>query len=248
MRAKILVVDDDAGHLSMLRTVLSGWGYAPEGATDGAQAVEMVHRKAYDAVLLDVRMAGMGGMEALSRIREFNPAVPVLIMTAYSSVETAVSALKTGAYDYLTKPLDLDVLRLTLERALDHMRLAVENESLRQKLGQEAAGPEIIGKSRPMRELFTMIGMVAPTEATVLITGESGTGKELVAKAIHARSARAGGPLVAVNCAALSETLLESELFGHEKGAFTGAERRREGRFMAANKGSIFLDEIGEIA
>uniref|UniRef100_I2Q200 Response regulator with CheY-like receiver, AAA-type ATPase, and DNA-binding domains n=1 Tax=Desulfovibrio sp. U5L TaxID=596152 RepID=I2Q200_9BACT len=248
MRAKILVVDDDAGHLSMLRTVLSGWGYAPEVATDGAQALEMIHRKAYDAVLLDVRMAGMGGMEALSRIREFNPAVPVLIMTAYSSVETAVSALKTGAYDYLTKPLDLDVLRLTLERALDHMRLAVENESLRQKLGQEAVGPEIIGKSRPMRELFTMIGMVAPTEATVLITGESGTGKELVAKAIHARSARASGPLVAVNCAALSETLLESELFGHEKGAFTGAERRREGRFMAANKGSIFLDEIGEIA
>lgn len=248
MRAKILVVDDDAGHLSMLRTVLSGWGYAPEGATDGAIAVAMVREKAYDAVLLDVRMAGMGGMEALSRIREFNPAVPVLIMTAYSSVETAVSALKTGAYDYLTKPLDLDVLRLTLERALDHMRLAAENESLRQRLGQEAGGPEIIGKSRAMRELYTMIGMVAPTEATVLITGESGTGKELVAKAIHAGSSRSAGPLVAVNCAALSETLLESELFGHEKGAFTGAERRREGRFMAANKGSIFLDEIGEIA
>ncbi len=248
MRAKILVVDDDAGHLSMLRTVLAGWGYAPEGATDGAEAVEKVREKAYDAVLLDVRMAGMGGMEALTRIREFNPAVPVLIMTAYSSVETAVAALKTGAYDYLTKPLDLDVLRLTLERALDHMRLAVENEDLRQKLGQEAGAPEIIGKSRAMRELFTMIGMVAPTEATVLITGESGTGKELVARAIHARSARSQGPLVAVNCAALSETLLESELFGHEKGAFTGAERRREGRFMAANKGSIFLDEIGEIA
>ncbi len=248
MRARILVVDDDPGHLSMLRTVLSGWGYAPEGATDGAEAVAKIREKAYDAVLLDVRMAGMGGMEALSRIQELNPAVPVLIMTAYSSVESAVSALKTGAYDYLTKPLDLDVLRLTLERALDHMRLAVENRSLRQKLGQKPAGPEIIGNSRAMRELFDMLAMVAPTEATVLINGESGTGKELVAKALHAASPRSGGPLVAVNCAALSESLLESELFGHEKGAFTGAERRREGRFMAANKGSIFLDEIGEIA
>ena len=248
MRAKILVVDDDAGHLSMLRTVLSGWGYAPEGAMDGAEAMAKIREKPYDAVLLDVRMAGMGGMEALGRIKEHNPAVPVLIMTAYSSVETAVSALKAGAYDYLTKPLDLDVMRLTLERSLDHVRLAAENEALRQKLGNNAGGPEIIGKSRAMRELFSMIAMVAPTEATVLITGESGTGKELVAKAIHAASARAGGPLVAVNCAALSETLLESELFGHEKGAFTGAERRREGRFMAANKGSIFLDEIGEIA
>jgi two-component system, NtrC family, response regulator HydG len=247
MRAKILVVDDDPGHLAMLRTVLSGWGYAPEGATDGEAAVAKVREKAFDAVLLDIRMAGMGGMEALARIKDHNPAVPVVIMTAYSSVETAVSALKAGAYDYLTKPLDLDVLRLTLERVLDHMRLATENEALRLKLGK-AGGPEIIGKSKAMRELFSMLGMVAPTEATVLITGESGTGKELVARALHEGSPRAGGPLVAVNCAALSETLLESELFGHEKGAFTGAERRREGRFMAADKGSIFLDEIGEIA
>ena len=246
-QARILVVDDDAGHLSMLRTVLSGWGYAPEGATDGEQAVAKVKEKAYDAVLLDVRMAGMGGMEALTQIKAFNPSVPVIIMTAYSSVETAIAALKTGAYDYLTKPLDLDVMRMTLERALDHMRLAAENETLRQQLCP-AGGPEIIGKSKAMRALFNMIAMVAPTEATVLVTGESGTGKELVAKAIHAGSPRAAGPLVAVNCAALSETLLESELFGHEKGAFTGAERRREGRFLAANKGSIFLDEIGEIA
>jgi two-component system response regulator HydG len=248
MQAKILVVDDDPGHLAMLRTVLSGWGYAPEGATDGEGAVAMVREKAYDAVLLDVRMAGMGGMEALTRIKEFNPAVPVIIMTAFSSVETAVAALKKGAYDYLTKPLDLDVLRLTVERALDHMRLAAENVTLRRKLATGVPGPEIIGASRSMRELFTLIGMVAPTEATVLVTGESGTGKELVARAIHAGSARSAGPLVAVNCAALSETLLESELFGHEKGAFTGAEKRREGRFMAADKGSIFLDEIGEIA
>lgn len=232
----------------MLRTVLSGWGYAPEGAADGAEAVDKVAQRPFDAVLLDIRMAGMGGMEALSRIKELNPAVPVIIMTAYSSVDTAVPALKAGAYDYLTKPLDLDVLHLTVERALDHMRLATENEVLRLKVGCNGGGPEIIGQSAAMRQLFSMIGMVAPTEATVLITGESGTGKELVARAVHAGSPRSAGPLVAVNCAALSESLLESELFGHEKGAFTGAERRREGRFMAADKGSIFLDEIGEIA
>ncbi|OLN25288.1 Response regulator of zinc sigma-54-dependent two-component system [Desulfovibrio sp. DV] len=219
MLANILVVDDDNGHLSMLRTVLTGWGYGVAGAGDGAAAVAMVREKPFDAVLLDVRMAGMGGMEALARIKEYNPAVPVLIMTAYSSVETAVSALKSGAYDYLTKPLDLDVLRLTLERALDHVRLARENVSLRQKLGPGAGGPEIIGTSPAIRELFSMIAMVAPTEATVLVTGESGTGKELVAKALHSGSPRASGPLVAVNCAALTETLLESELFGHEKGA-----------------------------
>jgi two-component system response regulator HydG len=248
MLANVLVVDDDTGHLSMLRTVLTGWGFRVAGAGDGAEAVAMVREKPFDAVLLDIRMAGMGGMEALARIKEYNPAVPVLIMTAYSSVETAVSALKSGAYDYLTKPLDLDVLRLTLERALDHVRLARENASLRQKLGPGAGGPEIIGTSPVMRELYSMIAMVAPTEATVLVTGESGTGKELVAKALHNGSPRARGPLIAVNCAALTETLLESELFGHEKGAFTGAERRREGRFMAANKGSIFLDEIGEVA
>ncbi|EKO37697.1 MAG: response regulator (CheY-like receiver, AAA-type ATPase and DNA-binding domain containing protein), partial [Solidesulfovibrio magneticus str. Maddingley MBC34] len=177
MRAELLVVDDDAGHLSMLRTVLAGWGYGVTGATDGAEAVELVRSRPFDAVLLDVRMAGMGGMEALSLIKEYNPAVPVLIMTAYSSVETAVSALKSGAYDYLTKPLDLDVMRLTVERALDHLRLARENENLRQKLGPGGVGPEIIGKSPAMRELFSMIAMVAPTEATVLVTGESGTGK-----------------------------------------------------------------------
>jgi len=137
MRAKILVVDDDTGHLAMLRTVLSGWGYLPEGASDGAAAVAKVREGPFDAVLLDIRMAGMGGMEALSRIKEYNPAVPVIIMTAYSSVDTAVPALKAGAYDYLTKPLDLDVLHLTLERALDHMRLATENEALRLKLGKK---------------------------------------------------------------------------------------------------------------
>jgi two-component system response regulator HydG len=167
-------------------------------------------------------------------------------MTAYSSVDSAVEALKAGAYDYLTKPLDFEVLKLGLARALEHSGLKVENAALKSKLSADYELENIIGKSRPMKALVEMLAMVAPSEATVLITGESGTGKELIAKSIHHNSPRKDRPLVVVNCAALSETLLESELFGHEKGAFTGADRRREGRFKQADRGTIFLDEIGE--
>jgi len=169
-------------------------------------------------------------------------------MTAYSSVDSAVEALKAGAYDYLTKPLDIDLLRLAIERALDHVRLKSENTALRNRLPSGFDLASIVGKSDAMRKLLEQVAMVAPTEATVLITGESGTGKELIAKAIHFNSLRKDGPLVTINCAALTESLLESELFGHEKGAFTGANRRREGHFMKANNGTIFLDEIGEIS
>ncbi len=248
--ATILIVDDDAAHRSMLRTMLRGWGYATEEADDGDSAVEKVRQRAWDAVLMDVRMARMDGLEALHRILDWNPATPVLIMTAHSSVDTAVEALRTGAYDYLTKPLDFDVLRHTLERALDHTRLASENRELRERLSAQGAaggGHGIIGRSAPMHELVEMIATVAPSEATVLITGESGTGKELVARALHAASHRAARQMVTVNCAALTETLLESELFGHERGAFTGADRRREGRFVQADGGTLFLDEIGEM-
>lgn len=168
-----------------------------------------------------------------------------MIMTAWSSVESAVDALRLGAYDYLTKPLDFDVLRLSLERALDHTRLATENQELRRRLTNQES--PILGRSRPVRELVEMVETVAPTEATVLITGESGTGKELVARAIQSASLRKDKPFVTINCAALAENLLESELFGHEKGAFTGADRRREGRFVQADKGTLFLDEIGEM-
>ncbi|GFM38603.1 sigma-54-dependent transcriptional regulator [Desulfovibrio psychrotolerans] len=242
----ILVVDDDTAHRTMLRTLLKGWTYEVDEADDGSVAVEKVHTRPYDAVLMDIRMVRMGGIEALRGMKAFNPAIPVLIMTAFSSVETAVEALKIGAYDYLTKPLDFDVLRLTLERMLDHTRLASENRTLRERL--EGRGhTDIVGKSAAMLELAEMIHTVAPTDATVLISGESGTGKELVAHAIHAASARAEKPFVAVNCAALTDTLLESELFGHERGAFTGADKRREGRFMQADGGTLFLDEIGEI-
>lgn len=246
-KPSILIVDDDKGHLDTLSILVKGWGYEVSGAADGAQAVEMVTERAWDAVLMDVRMAVMDGIEALGRIKAYNPAVPVLIMTAYSSVDTAVEALKAGAYDYLTKPLDFDELKLTLGRALDHTRLEAENRELRKRLPKDFSPTEIIGKSEPMHKLVEMIGMVAPTEATVLITGDSGSGKELVAKAVHYNSPRKNVPLVTVNCAALTETLLESELFGHEKGAFTGADRRREGRFVQADKGAIFLDEVGEL-
>ena len=241
----ILIVDDDSPHRSMLRTVLRGWGYAVEEAEDGAAAVEQVKARAFDAVLTDVRMARLDGIAALREIREWNPSIPVLIMTAWSSVQNAVDALRLGACDYLTKPLELDELKLALERALDHTRLARENQEPGR--AQSEASSLLLGRSEAMRELVEMVETVAPTEATVLVSGESGTGKELVARAIQAASTRRDKPFVTINCAALAENLLESELFGHEKGAFTGADRRREGRFVQAHGGTLFLDEIGEM-
>ena len=241
----ILIVDDDSPHRSMLRTVLRGWGYAVEEAEDGAAAVEQVKARAFDAVLTDVRMARLDGIAALREIREWNPSIPDLIMTAWSSVQNAVDALRLGAYDYLTKPLELDELKLALERALDHTRLA--RESQEPGRAQSEASSLLLGRSEAMRELVEMVETVAPTEATVLVSGESGTGKELVARAIQAASTRRDKPFVTINCAALAENLLESELFGHEKGAFTGADRRREGRFVQAHGGTLFLDEIGEM-
>lgn len=247
MKGKILIVDDDAAHLHMLKTLLQSYGHKAATATDGEEAVGMVKEKPFDLILMDVRMAHIGGIEALRQIKECNPAIPVIIMTAYSSVDTAVEAMKLGAYDYLTKPLNFEELQLILERAMDHLRLTLENRSLKEKMAAETTFAEIIGSSLAMQKVVDMARIVAPTEATVLITGESGTGKELFAKAIHVNSERAKGPLVTVNCAALTETLLESELFGHEKGTFTGADRQRNGRFMQADKGTIFLDEVGEI-
>lgn len=247
MSNSILVVDDDDAHRGMLRTMLRSWGYVVDEAADGDEAVSRVREKALDAVLTDVRMARMGGIHALKCILEYNPALPVVLMTAYSSVETAVEALRLGAYDYLVKPLDFEALKHTLQKAIEHSRLSVENRELRRQLTDAAAKPGILGRSASIRSMLEIINTVAPSEATVLITGESGTGKELVARALHESSARAGKPLVTVNCAALAENLLESELFGHEKGSFTGAERRREGRFMQADGGTLFLDEIGEM-
>jgi len=242
----ILIVDDDRGHLTSLRTVIRSWGYEVATAEDGLEAVEAAKDSPVDLILMDVRMTTMSGIEALERIKRYNPSIPIIIMTAYSSVKSAVEALKGGAYDYLIKPFDFDVLKLSIERACEHAGLKAENKDLRARLQEDFERPDIIGKSATMKALMDMLAMVAPSEATVMITGESGTGKELIAKSLHYNSARKAHPLVTVNCAALTESLLESELFGHEKGAFTGADRRREGRFMQANGGTIFLDEVGE--
>jgi two-component system, NtrC family, response regulator HydG len=244
--AKILVVDDDPGHLVSVKTIIRSWGYGVETAADGSVAVEMVTTTPLDLILMDVRMAKLSGIEALEQIKVYNPAIPVIIMTAYSSVNSAVEAIKAGAYDYLIKPLDFEVLKLTIERAIEHAGLKEENRALKAHLRPDYQIDNIVGRSESMRQLLEMMAMIAPSEATALITGDSGTGKELIARSLHFNSPRNDHPLVVVNCAAITETLLESELFGHEKGAFTGADKRREGRFMQAHKGTIFLDEIGE--
>ncbi len=248
MEATILVVDDEPSHRQMLEVVLGAEGYEVAGAGDGEEAVEAVSERFYDLILMDIRMSRMGGIEALHRVREISPGIPVIIMTAYASVNTAVEALKSGAYDYLTKPLDIDELKILVKKALRHQHLEAENRLLRERIGDRFDFANIIGRSPAMKNLFEILAMVAPTEATVLVTGESGTGKELIANAIHQNSPRRLNPFIKVNCAALPETLLESELFGHEKGAFTGAAARKQGRFRLAHTGSIFLDEIGEMS
>ncbi|MBW1704458.1 MAG: sigma-54-dependent Fis family transcriptional regulator [Deltaproteobacteria bacterium] len=244
----ILVVDDDQAHRTMLRTLLTGWGYAISEADDGSAAIEKAREQAYDLILMDIRMIRVSGIEALTEIKALNPAIPVIIMTAYSSVETAVEALKSGAYDYLTKPLDFDELRLTMERAMEHTHLREENRVLREALGNHFDRRNIIGRSAAMEKILDTVAQVAPSEATVLLTGDSGTGKEIIAGAVHFNSPRKEGPFVKINCAAVTETLLESELFGHEKGAFTGAHKRKEGKFRQAHGGSLFLDEISEMS
>ena len=240
----ILVVDDEQVHRYMLCTMFKEWGYNCIEADDGDTAVSVIERRDFDAVLMDVKMARMSGLEAFARISELKPALPVIIMTAYSSVDDAVDLIKRGAHDYLTKPLDFERLKLTLMRALDHHRVEERKREPRPEPGR--LDTPIIGNSAEILELLDMISYVAPTEATVLITGESGTGKELVAETLHRNSDRTAQPFVKVNCAALAENLLESELFGHEKGAFTGADRQRDGTFVQADGGTLFLDEIGE--
>jgi two-component system response regulator HydG len=243
----IMVVDDDPAHRTMLRALLGGWGYNISEADDGSTAIEEVKNRYFDLILMDVRMLKVSGLEALAQIKAYNPAIPVIIMTAFSSVETAVDALKNGAYDYLTKPLDFDKLRVTIKRAMEHLQLKEENRLLKRNLSQQFDRQNIIGRSPAMARLLETVAQVAPSEATVLLTGESGTGKELIAGAIHFNSHRKEAPFIKINCAALTETLLESELFGHEKGAFTGADRRKEGCFVQAHGGSLFLDEVSEM-
>jgi len=247
MKGKILIVDDDKAHLAMLETLLKSLSQSTECVTDGEDAIREARENPYDVILMDVRMANVSGMEALREIKAFNPSIPIIIMTAYSSVDKAVEAMRLGADDYLTKPLNFEELKLSIERVTKHLQLSLENKELKEQLFSESSFSGIIGSSPAMLEVINTVKIAAPTDATILISGESGTGKELFAKAIHKNSNRKQNRLVSVNCAALNETLLESELFGHEKGAFTGAEKRRDGLFLAADKGTIFLDEIGEI-
>ena len=247
-KPRVLVVDDDRAHRTMLRAVLAGAGYAALEADDGDVALDVVRSEPVDVVLLDLRMPRVGGIEALEAIHSARPDLPVVLMTAYASVDTAVAAMKKRAFDYLTKPVDVEDLRRTLDKALEFHRLEEENRLLRERLGERFNFSSIIGRSRAMRELFETLALVAPSDATVLITGESGTGKELVANAIHEGSPRRDKPFVKVNCAALHENLLESELFGHERGAFTGATAQRKGRFEVAHGGTLFLDEIGDMS
>jgi two-component system response regulator HydG len=248
MKPTILVVDDEASHRQMIEAVLSAEGYEISQADDGSSAIAAIEKKFYDLLIMDVRMQEVGGIEALQEIKKISPAIPIIIMTAYASVGTAVDALKSGAYDYLTKPLDIEELKILVAKALHHQELEKENVYLKERLDDRFDFSNIIGRSPAMGQLFETMSMVAPSEATVLIVGESGTGKELIANAVHQNSPRKEKPLIKVNCAALPETLLESELFGHEKGAFTGAIARKQGRFQLSHKSSIFLDEIAEMA
>ena len=243
----ILAADDDATHREMLRTLLREWGYAVGEAVDGEQAVALCREQSFDLVLMDVRMPKKTGLEALKEIKAHNPALPVLIMTAFSDVAAAVEAIKSGAYDYLTKPLDFEKLKVVLRNVFAHVGLIEENASLSRSLAATEAHSDMVGRSAAMSALWEMLRTIAPTDATVLITGESGTGKELVARAIHYTSPRKDKPFVSVNCMALNPGVLESELFGHEKGSFTGAVAMRRGRFEQADGGTLFLDEIAEL-
>jgi DNA-binding NtrC family response regulator len=246
--ARILVVDDEPMVCLALTNWLEEENYFAQAVQDGPQAIAAVREENWDIILLDLRMPGMDGMEVLKQVKKIAPQTVVIMMTAYASIPGAVQAMKEGAYDYIVKPLDVDQLTLMLKRIVEHQQLITENILLRKRLTEQYEFEDIIGRSEAMQEVFEMIKAVTDTNATVLITGETGTGKELVARAIHSNSSRRYGPFVATSCGALPETLLESELFGYEQGAFTGADRTKKGRFELANGGTLFLDEMGDIS
>ncbi len=244
----VLVVEDNPVEAEVLQEILQEAGYHTEVAFDGEEGIKKLEDNFYDIVITDLSMPRLTGMEVLDYVVNYAQETVCIILTGHGSIKSAVEAIKKGAYDYLTKPLRRDEILLVLEKALDTRRLRRENEYLRKQLWKEQGYGEIIGKSAPMKRVFSLIERVADTDSTVLILGESGTGKELVARAIHQASSRRKGPFVPVNCGAIPEELLESELFGHEKGAFTGAIKTRLGRFELAHGGTIFLDEIAEMS
>lgn len=245
---RILVVDDEINIRGALVTLLEKKGYQVRGAGTGEDALEQLETATADLVLTDLKMPGMGGMEFLRRLKQKWPDTEVLVMTAYGSIDTAVEAMRCGAYDYLTKPIDRERFPLAVEKALERHALAVENKQLKDRLETRTRFDHMVGESEPMQSLYSLVDMVADSDVTVLLMGESGTGKELVARAIHHKSHRADGPFVTLNCGALPENLFESELFGYEKGAFTGATMNKMGRFELADGGTLLLDEVGELS
>ena len=246
-KEKILVVDDE----KIVRESLFHWfqeeGYQVETAEDGETALRIFDKNKYDLLLVDMKMPGMSGLELLAKVKEIDKDTIVILITAFASVPTAIKALKDGAYDYVTKPVDPDELEHLVKKALEQKSLRVENEQLKSSIDEIIKPDNLIGESAQMKKIYELIHTVAPTDTTVMIRGESGTGKELVAKAIHINSRRKYFPIIPVNCGALAESILESELFGHEKGAFTGAQFKRKGKFEMADGGTIFLDEIGSV-
>ncbi len=246
-KANILIVDDEAVVRDSLGKWFSEEGYNVDTASSAKEALLKLPAERWDLALLDIKMPGMDGLDLQRKMHEAHPEIIIIIMTGYASVETAVQALKDGAYDYITKPFDPDDLTHVIRKALEHYHMKQENVRLRESL-DEIQAVQLIGRSQPIQKVVEMIRTVAPTDTTVLITGESGTGKELVARSIHNLSTRRYMPLVAIHCGALTETLLESELFGHEKGAFTGAQYRKKGKFEVGEGGTVFLDEISDIS
>jgi len=246
-QSRVMVVDDDADTLTLLREVVTKEGYQVETAEDAETALQRLGEWQPDLVITDIHMPGMDGLALLAAVREKAPDILVILLTAYGSLKTAVDAIKSGAFDYLSKPFVVDDIRLVVRRALEHKKLVRENRSLRDQLRERYRFDNLVGSSPGMVAVYKLIARVAETDSTVLIQGESGTGKELIARAIHKHSRRADRAFVSLNCAATPPSLIASELFGHEKGAFTGAVQQRRGRFELAHSGTIFLDEIGEI-
>ena len=243
----VLVVDDEKNYLVILEALLAPEGYEIITEDNALNALRLIREADLDLVITDMKMPGMDGMALLEEAKKVDPELPVIMMTAYGTIEMAVEAMKKRAYDYITKPFRNEELKLTIKKALELYRLKKENRLLSQALSDRYGYGNIIGKSGPMLKVYDMIGKVAQSRASVMITGPSGTGKELIARAIHYNSPRKNGPFISINCGALTETLLESELFGHEKGAFTGAVSMKKGRFELADRGTLFLDEVGEM-
>lgn len=243
----ILIVDDEKNYPMIIGELLQEEGYTSLTASSGMEALDILKNELIDLVLTDVKMPGISGIQLLEKIKEINPDIPVIIMTAYGSVEKAVEAMHKGAYTFILKPFENQALIAHITKAISVYRIVQENRILREAISSRYSFDNIIGKSKPMQEIYELIKKVAPSNANILIEGESGTGKELVAKSIHYNSLRKTSPLITANCSAFAETLLESELFGHEKGAFTGASAMKKGRFEISDKGTLFLDEIGEL-